>query len=175
MSNLLSNFESLIFHSSNSWSLFDSEFHVSRYFSIVISIENWTTAVMTTPEYDEFSGFDIDMIIKDSNSAASKFEVFQYSWFHLKKYLKYKNLAHCYSQSHYREVLRWGVSNGARHNWKRFLAYKKKLKWVFFKFHIFLIHQNVPQIILFHLRIHDGFIGQKILKLWRQQDRRTSL
>jgi hypothetical protein len=46
---------------------------------IVISIENWTIAVMTTPEYDEFSGFDIDVIIKDSNSALSKFEVFQYS------------------------------------------------------------------------------------------------
>ena len=28
-------------------------------------------------------------------------------------------------QSHYREVPRWGVSNGARHNWKCFLAYKK--------------------------------------------------
>ena len=29
------------------------------------------------------------------------------------------------TQSHYREVPRWGVSNGARHNWKCFLAYKK--------------------------------------------------
>ena len=28
-------------------------------------------------------------------------------------------------QSQYREVPRWGVSNGARHNWKYFLAYKK--------------------------------------------------
>ena len=26
------------------------------------------------------------------------------------------------NQSHYREVLRWEVSNGARHNWKCFLA-----------------------------------------------------
>ena len=35
----------------------------------------------------------------------------------------------------------------------------------------FLIHQNVPQIMSFHLRymMHDGFIGQKILKLWRQE------
>ena len=29
-----------------------------------------------------------------------------------------------YNQSHYREVPRWGVSNGARHNWKCFFAYK---------------------------------------------------
>ena len=29
----------------------------------------------------------------------------------------------------------------------------------------FLVHQNVPQIITFHLRAYDGFIGQKILKL----------
>ena len=37
---------------------------------------------------------------------------------------------------------------------------------------IFLIHQNVPQIMSFHLRyIYDGFIGQKILKLWRQEIR----
>ena len=27
-----------------------------------------------------------------------------------------------FGQSHYREVPRWGVSNGARHNWKCFLA-----------------------------------------------------
>ena len=32
---------------------------------------------------------------------------------------------HTHMQSHYREVPRWGVSNGARHNWKCFLAYKK--------------------------------------------------
>ena len=31
----------------------------------------------------------------------------------------------------------------------------------------FLIHQNVPQIMSFHLRY--GFIGQKILELWRQE------
>ena len=31
-----------------------------------------------------------------------------------------------WKQSHYREVPQWGVSNGARHNWKRFLA------WFFF-------------------------------------------
>ena len=31
----------------------------------------------------------------------------------------------CWSQSHYRKVPRWGVSNGARHNWKCFLTYKK--------------------------------------------------
>ena len=29
-----------------------------------------------------------------------------------------------FRQSHYREVPRWGVSNGARHNWKCFLTYK---------------------------------------------------
>ena len=28
-----------------------------------------------------------------------------------------------YMQSHYREVPRWGVSSGARHNWKSFLSY----------------------------------------------------
>ena len=54
-------------------------------------------------------------------------------------------------QSHYREVPRWGVSNGARHNWKCFLAYKE-FKVFFLKFHIFLIHQNVPQIVSFHLK-----------------------
>ena len=37
------------------------------------------------------------------------------------------------AQSHYREVPRWGVSNGARHNWKCFLAYK-----IFKKVFIFL-------------------------------------
>ena len=31
--------------------------------------------------------------------------------------------------------------------------------------YIFLIHQNVPQIMSFHLRVYDGFIGQNILKL----------
>ena len=50
-------------------------------------------------------------------------------------------------QSHYREVPRWCVSNGARLNWKCFLAYKKNWS-VSLKFHIFLIHQNVS----FHLR-----------------------
>ena len=51
------------------------------------------------------------------------------------------------NQSHYREVPGWGVSNGARHNWKCFLTY------IFFlNFHIFFIHQNVQQIISFHLR-----------------------
>ena len=33
--------------------------------------------------------------------------------------------------------------------------------------YIFVIHQNVPQIMSFHLRY--GFIGQKILELWRQE------
>ena len=47
-------------------------------------------------------------------------------------------------QSHYREDPWWGVSNGARNNWKFFLAYKR--------FHISLINQNVPKIISFHLR-----------------------
>ena len=38
--------------------------------------------------------------------------------------------------------------------------------------YIFLIHQNVPQIITFYLMyIYDGFIGQKILILWRQESR----
>ena len=55
-------------------------------------------------------------------------------------------------QSHYREVPQWGVSNGARHNQKCFLAYKKFKFFFFFKFHIFLIRQNAPQIISFHLR-----------------------
>ena len=31
--------------------------------------------------------------------------------------------------------------------------------------YIFLIDQNVPQIMSFHSRVYDGFIGQKILKL----------
>ena len=36
--------------------------------------------------------------------------------------LKYHQNFIIYQQSHYREVPRWGVSNGARHNWKCFLA-----------------------------------------------------
>ena len=36
-------------------------------------------------------------------------------------------------QSHYREVARWGVYIGARHNWKCFLAYKI-LDFFFFNF-----------------------------------------
>ena len=42
-----------------------------------------------------------------------------------------KNLLLYYGQSHYREVLRWGVSNGARHNWKCLLAYKKFVVFFF--------------------------------------------
>ena len=54
-------------------------------------------------------------------------------------------------QSYYREVPRWGVSNGTRHNWKCFLAHKK-LKHIFKIIIYFSIHQNVPQIMSFHLR-----------------------
>ena len=35
--------------------------------------------------------------------------------------------------------------------------------------YILLIHQNVPQIMSFHLRLYDGYIGQNVLKLWRQE------
>ena len=60
------------------------------------------------------------------------------------------------------KVMRWSVSNGARHNWKCFLDYKK-FEVFFFKFYMFLIHQNLP-----HLS-ETFYSGQKILKLWRQE------
>ena len=58
-----------------------------------------------------------------------------YHWMifkYLKKSLRFSLLSrkillslHTWEQSHYKEVPRWGVSNGARHNWKCFLAFKK--------------------------------------------------
>ena len=47
-----------------------------------------------------------------------------YSIFHSKNGIYLVAFKHHSNQSHYREVPRWGVSNGARHNWKCFLAYK---------------------------------------------------
>ena len=41
----------------------------------------------------------------------------------------------------------------------------KNLDCFFFKFHIFLIHQNLPQNCIISFEVYDGFIGQKILKL----------
>ena len=72
-----------------------------------------------------------------------------------------------HNQSHYRKVLRWGVSNGARHNWKCFLAYKKfnvvfKVSYIFDTSKCAAWHRNI-------FEVYDGFIGQKILKLWRQK------
>ena len=58
----------------------------------------------------------------------------------------FQKFQHAWSQSHCREVPRWAVFNGARHNWKCFLT-NKKIRVCFFKFHIFLIDQNVPKII----------------------------
>ena len=54
----------------------------------------------------------------------------------------------CFKQSHYREVLRWGVSNGARHNWKCFLASifflnflrKKYLLTLFYAKNVFIVY-----------------------------------
>ena len=65
-------------------------------------------------------------------------------------FLKYNQLTFLcttlQTQSHYKEVPRWDVFNRARHNWKCFLA-NKNFKAFFLKFHILLIHQNVPHII----------------------------
>ena len=54
-------------------------------------------------------------------------------------------MVQAYHQSHYREIPRWGVSNGTRHNWKCFLAYKR-FEVFFTKFYMLLIHQNVPHL-----------------------------
>ena len=70
---------------------------------------------------------------------------------------------HHSNQSHYREVPRWGVSNGARHNWKCFLAYKK-LSYTFDKSKCATNYRDI-------FEVYDGFIGQKIVKLWRQESR----
>ena len=74
-----------------------------------------------------------------------------------------------HNQSHYREVLQWGVSNGARHNWKCFLDYKKfKVCFLLLFSYIFDTSKCATNYII-SLKVYWGFIGQKILKLWRQK------
>ena len=74
-----------------------------------------------------------------------------------------------YMQSHYREVPLWGVSNGARHNWNLFLAYKK-IEVFFLNLHVFDTSKRAT-FIRNIFKVYGGFIGQKILKLWRQKSR----
>ena len=71
-------------------------------------------------------------------------------------------------QSHYREVRRWGVSNRTRHNWKYFLAYNK-LKLIFKNYHTFFNTSKCAANYVISFEMYDGFIAQKILKLWRQE------
>ena len=71
-------------------------------------------------------------------------------------------------QSHCREVQRWGVSSGTRDNCKCFLAYKK-IKAHFQNYHIFFNTSKCAANYVISFEIYDGFIGQKILKLWRQE------
>ena len=69
-------------------------------------------------------------------------------------------------QSHYREVPQWGVSNGARHNWKCFLAYI----WKFFQnHHMFFNTLKCATNHVMSFEVYGCFMVQKILKLWRQQ------
>ena len=64
-----------------------------------------------------------------------------------------------FSQSHYREVPRWGVSNGARHNWKCFLAYKN-LK-CFFKASCIFDASICATNYIISFEVYDGFIWSK--------------
>ena len=94
----------------------------------------WSTSKWTLFTYLIFG----DLIIKGQKkkkcfqSQLSVSTISFWKWFIFLNYallwwLKCKSnrILYCYIQSHYREVPRWGVSNGARHNWKCFLAYKK--------------------------------------------------
>ena len=64
--------------------------------------------------------------------------------------------------SHYREVLRWGVFNGARHN-----CFSVD---IFFLISYTFDTSKCASNYIISFEVYDGFIGQKILKLWRQEN-----
>ena len=81
---------------------------------------------------------------------------------------------HIFRQSHYREVPWWGVSNGARHNWKCFLAYlrfiinQRKKNYLYFNadasifLRFFLSMKTHPQIVRNHVKLR-GFSKDTLL------------
>ena len=70
-------------------------------------------------------------------------------------------------RSHYREVPHWDVSNWARHNWKCFLAYN--LFFLFFLISYIFDTSKCATNYIISFEVYHCFIGQKILKLWRQE------